>query len=136
MIQPSMLVYLHVGIRFRIIIMISPIWSSILKLFPSRTLVTPSPRVGPSLLVSPHLLASVIPFVEKAFHTISLTESKASDLIKIESPNHLDLITLTRQHMIRVYPGGKRQDSSNLHPPFYWTYGKRRDDRSVSHYQR
>ncbi len=46
-------------------------------------------------------------------------------LINAESPNHLDLITLTQHQVVRVYPGSLRQDSSNLHPLFYWTYGKK-----------
>ena len=36
---------------------------------------------------------------------------------------HLDLIKLTKQHLVRVYPGGKRQDSSNIHPISYWNHG-------------
>jgi hypothetical protein len=30
---------------------------------------------------------------------------------------------LTKQHLVRVYPGAKRQDSSNMNPVPYWTYG-------------
>lgn len=44
--------------------------------------------------------------------------------IEVEHPRHLDLIKLTQRHIVRVYPGGIRQDSSNVHPLFYWTYGK------------
>ena len=61
--------------------------------------------------------------LEKCFHSISFKESKAADLIKEPPPNHLDLLTLTQNHLVRVYPGSTRQDSSNLHPLFYWTYG-------------
>lgn len=27
--------------------------------------------------------------------------------------------------MVRVYPGAKRQDSSNIDPDSYWAYGKK-----------
>ena len=63
--------------------------------------------------------------MEKSFHTISFKESKADDFINVESPNHLDLITLTQNQLVRVYPGSLRQNSSNLHPLFYWTYGRK-----------
>lgn len=55
---------------------------------------------------------------------MSFKESKADDLIAVESPNHLDFIRLTQKQLIRVYPGSIRQDSSNVHPLFYWTYGR------------
>ncbi|CAF2947920.1 unnamed protein product [Rotaria sp. Silwood2] len=55
-------------------------------------------------------------------HTLS-TQSTADDLIATESPHHLDLIQLTQHHLVRVYPGTVRQNSSNIHPLFYWTYG-------------
>ena len=48
-----------------------------------------------------------------------------NSLIAADSPHHLDLITLTQRHLTRVYPRGIRQDSSNLNPLFYWTYGKK-----------
>ena len=67
-----------------------------------------------------------IRFIEKCYHSISFKESKADSLIAEDSPHHLDLITLTQRHLIRVYPGSMRQDSSNLHPLFYWTYGKKK----------
>ncbi|CAF1340973.1 unnamed protein product [Adineta steineri] len=60
---------------------------------------------------------------QKCYHTISFKETKANDLIAVESPHHLDFITLTQDHLVRVYPGTLRQNSSNLHPLFYWTYG-------------
>ncbi|CAF3395848.1 unnamed protein product [Rotaria sp. Silwood1] len=60
---------------------------------------------------------------QKCHHSLSLKESVADDLIGAESPHHLDLIKLTQHHLVRVYPGAIRQDSSNLHPLFYWTYG-------------
>ncbi|CAF1253887.1 unnamed protein product [Rotaria sp. Silwood1] len=62
-------------------------------------------------------------YTQKCFHSISFKESKADDLINQPSPEHLDLIKLTKQHMVRVYPGTKRQDSSNIDPVDYWTYG-------------
>lgn len=62
--------------------------------------------------------------IEKCFHSISFKESKADDLIDTKSSAHLDLIQLTQQHIIRVYPGTKRQDSSNINPIKYWVYGK------------
>ena len=55
---------------------------------------------------------------------MSFKETKANYLIAAESPDHLDLITLTQKHLVRVYPGSLRQNSSNVHPLFYWTYGK------------
>jgi hypothetical protein len=63
-------------------------------------------------------------FLEKCYHSISFKESKANDLIDVESPHHLDLIRLTQHQLVRVYPGSLRQNSSNLHPLFYWIYGK------------
>lgn len=63
--------------------------------------------------------------IEKSYHSISFKESKANDLIIQESPKHLDLISLTQNNLVRVYPGTIRQNSSNLHPLFYWTYGKK-----------
>lgn len=60
---------------------------------------------------------------QKCFHSISFKESKAKALIDAESPHHREFIALTKQHLVRVYPGTLRQDSSNFHPPFYWTYG-------------
>ncbi len=68
----------------------------------------------------------MISFTEKSYHSISFKESKADELIAVEPPNHLDLIKLTRNHLVRVYPGTIRQNSSNLHPLFYWTYGRTR----------
>jgi hypothetical protein len=62
---------------------------------------------------------------EKSSHSITFKESKMNELITAESSSHLDLITLTQQQLVRVYPGTLRQNSSNLHPLFYWTYGKR-----------
>ncbi|CAF4383737.1 unnamed protein product, partial [Rotaria sordida] len=59
----------------------------------------------------------------KCFHSISFKESKMDDLINQVSPEHLDLIRLTKQHIVRVYPGAKRQDSSNIDPTDYWSYG-------------
>jgi hypothetical protein len=56
---------------------------------------------------------------------MSFKESKADNLINADSPDHLDLITLTQHHLVRVYPGAIRQNSSNIHPLFYWTYGMR-----------
>jgi hypothetical protein len=44
-------------------------------------------------------------------------------LINADSPEHLDLIKLPKQHLVRVYPGTKRQDSSNIDPVSYWIYG-------------
>jgi len=61
--------------------------------------------------------------LEQSFHSISFKESKANNLIQADSPNHLDLITLTQNQLVRVYPGALRQDSSNLHAVLYWTYG-------------
>ncbi|CAF3806889.1 unnamed protein product [Adineta steineri] len=60
---------------------------------------------------------------QKCFHSISFKESKADDLIKAEPPEHLDLIKLTNKHLVRVYPGTIRQNSSNINPVTYWTYG-------------
>ncbi|CAF0741347.1 unnamed protein product [Rotaria sordida] len=60
---------------------------------------------------------------QKCYHSISLKESTADDLIAVEVPHHLDLIALTQHHLVRVYPGTIRQNSSNMHPLFYWTYG-------------
>ncbi|CAF1076039.1 unnamed protein product [Rotaria sordida] len=60
---------------------------------------------------------------QKCFHSISFKESKMDDLINQVSPEHLDLIRLTKQHIVRVYPGAKRQDSSNIDPTDYWSYG-------------
>lgn len=62
--------------------------------------------------------------LEKSFHSISFKESKADELIETKSPGHLDLIKLTQQHLVRIYPGAKRQDSSNINPILYWIYGK------------
>jgi len=64
---------------------------------------------------------------EKCFHSISFKESKADDLISTDSSEHLDLIKLTQQHLIRVYPGTIRQNSSNINPVSYWTYGMKND---------
>ncbi|CAF3304858.1 unnamed protein product [Rotaria sp. Silwood2] len=60
---------------------------------------------------------------QKCFHSISFKESKADDLINQHSPEHLDLIRLTKQHIVRVYPGTKRQNSSNINPAHYWIHG-------------
>ena len=46
-----------------------------------------------------------------------------NELINESPPDHLNLIALTQHQLIRVYPRALRQDSSNLHPLFYWTYG-------------
>jgi len=46
------------------------------------------------------------------------------ELIDSKSSEHLDLIKLTKQHLVRVYPGAKRQDSSNIGPANYWIYGR------------
>jgi phosphatidylinositol phospholipase C delta len=51
---------------------------------------------------------------------MSFKESKADDLIHTEN---LDLIELTKQHLVRVYPGTRRQNSSNIHPISYWNHG-------------
>lgn len=67
----------------------------------------------------------VILSLEKSFHSISLKESKADHLVKSKPPGHLDLLKLTNDHLVRIYPGAKRQDSSNINPVPYWTYGKR-----------
>ena len=45
-------------------------------------------------------------------------------MIASKHPGHLDLLKLTRQHLVRIYPGTKRQDSSNIDPIVYWIYGK------------
>ena len=62
--------------------------------------------------------------IEKSFHSISFKESKFDDLIKLHSPDHLDMIKLSKRHLVRVYPGTKRQNSSNIDPMVYWTYGR------------
>ncbi|CAF3334143.1 unnamed protein product [Rotaria socialis] len=59
----------------------------------------------------------------KCYQSFSLKESVASSLIAADSPNHLDLIRLTQHNLVRVYPDSIRQNSSNLHPLFYWVYG-------------
>ncbi|CAF0734693.1 unnamed protein product [Didymodactylos carnosus] len=59
---------------------------------------------------------------QHCYHSISFKESKANELIK-ESPDNLDLIRLTQRQIVRIYPSSYRQDSSNLHPVFYWLYG-------------
>ena len=66
----------------------------------------------------------MIDVLEKCFHSISFNESKGDDLIGVPAPGHLELLQLTRQHLVRVYPGMKRQDSSNIDPILYWTYGE------------
>ncbi|CAF0885241.1 unnamed protein product [Adineta ricciae] len=60
---------------------------------------------------------------QKCIHSISFKESKADDLIEADSPEHLDMIKLTSKHLVRVYPGTKRQNSSNINPMTYWAYG-------------
>ncbi|CAF1576103.1 unnamed protein product [Rotaria magnacalcarata] len=60
---------------------------------------------------------------QKCFHSISFKESKADDLIDARAPDNLDLIRLTQHHLVRVYPGTKRQNSSNINPVDYWNYG-------------
>ncbi|UJR09709.1 hypothetical protein I4U23_013938 [Adineta vaga] len=60
---------------------------------------------------------------QKCFHSISFKESKADDFIEASPPEHLDLIKLSNKHLVRVYPGTIRQDSSNINPVSYWTYG-------------
>ncbi|CAF1285163.1 unnamed protein product [Adineta steineri] len=60
---------------------------------------------------------------QKCFHSISFKESKVDHLINMHAPEHLDLIKLTKPNLVRVYPNNKRQNSSNVHPVNYWTYG-------------
>ncbi|CAF1147619.1 unnamed protein product [Adineta ricciae] len=60
---------------------------------------------------------------QRCNHSISFKESKANELIATETPRHQEFITLTQRHLVRVYPGTMRQDSSNLHPSLYWAYG-------------
>ncbi|CAF1523086.1 unnamed protein product [Adineta ricciae] len=60
---------------------------------------------------------------QKCFHSISFKESKINHLIDVDTPEHLDLIKLSKRHLVRVYPGTKRQNSSNINPINYWSYG-------------
>lgn len=52
--------------------------------------------------------------------SISLTESKLEDFIE-KRPRQI--VDLTRNHLVRVYPSAKRQDSSNYNPMVFWTRG-------------
>ncbi|UJR17051.1 hypothetical protein I4U23_003948 [Adineta vaga] len=59
----------------------------------------------------------------QCFHSMSFKESAMNKLISGHTSEHLDIIKLSNKHLIRIYPGTKRQNSSNTHPVSYWTYG-------------
>ncbi len=67
-------------------------------------------------------ILSLIFFFEKVspFHSSSLVENRFE---KISRENPPSLILQTTWRIIRTYPGGLRQDSSNANPVDAWNYG-------------
>lgn len=53
---------------------------------------------------------------------ISIDESKARKLNRLEE-NRLDWVKYNQTHLSRVYPSGKRVDSSNFNPMTAWSKG-------------
>lgn len=59
--------------------------------------------------------------LDKQNHSSSLSEIFASKLIENESAENI--MKLTQNYLLKIYPAFFRTDSSNLSAIDYWTYG-------------
>ena len=102
----------------------TPHWpncSSTSKTFPTKIISTPERTVNPSCILC-HTVEHVdsLSSVDSAFQSSSLAEKH---LLKAAQQDPIGLVQQTTWRLLRTYPDGLRQDSSNQDPVHAWNFG-------------